>query len=331
MKKVITILMPVMLLMIGCTTPKLSDLKETVGIEHQRIVLPTPFDSKYAEYSSICKLRDGILLIPQYPERLKTDDTEGSFVLLNSEDLETYTTKDSTLELRCRRLPIKGLETLHQINNYEGFEAAIADGDQLYFTIEVGGEKPYSIAIKGIYLPEENQILLDEASQTVLDTPISLDNASYESITLYKDRLYFFYEGNGININPNPYALSTDLNFGDVKQVPFPSLEYRITDATSVSADGKFYVINYFWPGDAEKYKPAKDPITMVENQETGVERLVPLRILGGKIIPDTRFRVVTLEYADRNWEGIIGFNDGFLIVTDKFPQTELLLVKNRR
>ncbi|MBN2829341.1 MAG: hypothetical protein JXR56_03350 [Candidatus Cloacimonetes bacterium] len=323
MKKVAIVLLSIMIL--GCAIPSLSNLKNASEVKTKAILLPEPFSSKYAEYSAMCPLMDGILLVPQYPERFKTDTTEGSFLFLKNTVLKNYIEGDSTSSIACNTIEVKGLDELHKLEFYEGFEACASDDAKLYFAIEIGGEKPYTIAVKGDFNAVDNTINLDSSSITKLETPIILENATYESIALFKQRLYFFYEGNGKAINPDAYALSTDKDFRNAEKIPFPNLEFRVTDATSISDKGSFYVINYFWPGDAEKYKPQTDMVTLIEVPATGIERLIPLKIFNGRIEPDLKAKVINLEYNDRNWEGIVRFEDGFLLVTDKYPETELL------
>jgi hypothetical protein len=111
-----------------------------------------------------------------------------------------------------------------------------------------------------------------------------------------------------------------------------PPLEYRLTDVTEPGADGVFWAINYFFPGE-DFLLPSSDPL--VERYGRGVthafypqvERLVAFQYTGTAITLLDRAPIY-LELPDanaRNWEGIVRLDDrGFLIVTDKYPQTLL-------
>ena len=73
---------------------------------------------------------------------------------------------------------------------------------------------------------------------------------------------------------------------------PFPPMEYRITDATPLDANGRFWAINYFFPGD-ELLIPAADPLAEqygegpTHQARVQVERLALQRHLAGDGAPD--------------------------------------------
>ena len=49
-----------------------------------------------------------------------------------------------------------------------------------------------------------------------------------------------------------------DQNISRIRAV---NIEYRITDATKVDENNKFWSINYFWPGDKKALEPSRDLI----------------------------------------------------------------------
>ena len=109
-----------------------------------------------------------------------------------------------------------------------------------------------------------------------------------------------------------------------------PNIEYRITDATRIDQNGRFWAINYFWPGDKKRLKPAADPIAETSGKgkthqsSDVVERLIEFEIKD-EIINFSDHEPIQLELdkdAPRNWEGIVRIDDkGFLIATDKHPK----------
>ena len=114
------------------------------------------------------------------------------------------------------------------------------------------------------------------------------------------------------------------------------NIEYRITDATKVDENNKFWSINYFWPGDKKALEPSKDLI--FENTPKGdshqssniVERLIEFEIKNKRIIltKSEPIQLVLNEDSPRNWESIVRFgNKGFLIATDKHPRMILSFV----
>ena len=94
------------------------------------------------------------------------------------------------------------------------------------------------------------------------------------------DQLVAIYEANGAGVNPQPYAYQVDQALTTTTTIPFPTIEYRITDATPLDENGVFWAINYFFPGDT-KLEAAVDPLDETYGQGAthstmpGVERLV--------------------------------------------------------
>jgi hypothetical protein len=113
--------------------------------------------------------------------------------------------------------------------------------------------------------------------------------------------------------------------------VSFPSIEDRVTDATTVDAAGGFWVINYFYPGDT-KLKPGDDQLALnygigLSHQTAEqVERLVKMRVLdeGIEILDESPIYLVLDSEEAFNWEGLVRMGDGFLLVTDEYPTTIL-------
>jgi hypothetical protein len=203
-------------------------------------------------------------------------------------------------------------------------------------TIET--ETPSGYLIMGAIEPDLSQITLDPELIVEIDAQTTSGNKAEETLIQLSDVVMTIYEVNGEVINPNPVAhlfSGGDPRFeSDPK--PFPNIDYRITDATEAfMEDGVvcFWVINYQFPGD-EDLLTDHDPL--VEQFGEGeshhntdqVERLVKL-CLDGETPELTDTPPIYLKLVDaetsRNWEGIVRLDDrGFLLVTDKFPETIL-------
>jgi hypothetical protein len=169
-----------------------------------------------------------------------------------------------------------------------------------------------------------------------LEGQTDLANMGFEALTLPGDTLVALYEANGAHVNPSPQAARFDRSLARMASVPFPALEYRVTDATAVDADGRFWVLNYFFPGERDKLSPAADSLVLRHgigaSHRTGeaVERLVEYRYTPSGIVR-TDTPPLWLKLGDagpRNWEGVVRFGDGFLIATDRFPRTMLAYVE---
>src|SRR5690606_30124468 len=116
-----------------------------------------------------------------------------------------------------------------------------------------------------------------------------------------------------------------------------PALEYRLTDATAPDPDGRFWAVNYFFPGDEPVLRPAADSLALAHGlgwthrRHRAVERLVELRHDGERIVR-TRRPPIQLELLGddrpRNWEALARLGTrGFLVATDTYPETILAFV----
>ncbi|MEZ4557092.1 MAG: hypothetical protein R2854_11700 [Caldilineaceae bacterium] len=160
-----------------------------------------------------------------------------------------------------------------------------------------------------------------------------------ETLVIDGDRVLTIFEANGVNVNPAAHANVFSRGLEKLEPIPLANVEYRLTDATALDDARRFWAINYFWPGD-DKLKPADDPIAATYGQGkthaqgTVVERLLEFQVADdGVTLTETPPIQLTLLPAGvaRNWEGIArlqdGDIDGFLLVTDKFPVTQLAFV----
>jgi len=191
--------------------------------------------------------------------------------------------------------------------------------------------------VKGLISTENNSIELDSKTLTQIPLNINLFNSSCETILNYNQNIITIFEANGKNINPNANAYEFDKNLTFFKYLPFPTIEYRITDATSVNNDGTFWVINYYFPGDKDLLNPAIDSLKL--KYGTGkthlltevVERLIELKIEDSKIVKTAKppiYLKLDLNKPSNNWEGIAKLDKlGFLIATDTYPETILAFV----
>jgi hypothetical protein len=142
------------------------------------------------------------------------------------------------------------------------------------------------------------------------------------------------HEANGAKVNPHPVAHVFDFSLGYLGAVPVPNIEFRVTDATELDRDGRFWVINYFYPPESDKLDPANDlwAIKFGEGPSHAkcatVERLLQFRYTEQGIlktdVPPIQLQLVSTEVC-RNWEGLVRLpGRGFLLVTDKYPETIL-------
>lgn len=296
-----------------------------------QIALTGPVASSRAEVSGMAWCGDNLILLPQYPDQFSEGGIGRVFSIPKS-TLSAYLGGDSAEAIEPVQIVFDTNGLPKELSGFEGFEAITFVQDVVYVTIETrqsGGMMGY--LVRGTVADDCSAITLDAKTRTELPPQADLSNMTDETILFYQDQLYTIYEANGVNINPDPTASVFDLALEPVGTVAFPSIEYRVTDATTVAEDGTFWAINYFYPGDT-KLLPGEDQIALaygigVTHQTAEqVERLVEMQITGaGVILLDTAPIYLELDSEEsNNWEGLVLMGDGFLVVTDEYPTTIL-------
>jgi len=332
----------------GAVTSAVSAMEVAV----QPLALAGPAADRLAEFSSLTRYGADFILLPQYPGRFgdpaapvvedATTRGEGQLFAVAEEEVLGRINGQSAEPLTPRPVAFTAPATVTGLPGFEGFEAIAFLDDQVFLTVETqDAERTRGFVVSGSFEVDEadhvTAIHLDERDPVEVPLPANLDNMSLESLLATPSGLLTFFEANGAKVNPRPMdqRLGFDLSLKD--QLPFPTVEYRITDVTELDAGGCFWAINYRFPGDDATLPPADDAIAArwgrgpSHARFTQVERLVPFCYADGRLSLQDR-EPIQLQLVDaetsRNWEGIERVRDyGFLIVTDKFPSTELAFV----
>lgn len=297
--------------------------------------LAAPFDAAQVELSGLAWHGDTLILLPQYPDRV------GGLLALPRQALLDVIEGRTTAALVPRKIPLDDGGLARTLPGFEGFEAIAIIGDQLYLTIERrrGPNDMVGALVAGALAADDSAARLDAPTRQDVPAQAPLDNLSDEAIAVFGDRLLTFYEANGAAVNAKPVAHLFDTAGGlrAAGTLPAATLEYRLTDATPADADGRFWVINYQFPGDAAKLKPAPDALAARFGQGESharcpqVERLVELRATAQGVAltetPPVQLTLLNCQTA-RNWEGLVVLpGRGFLLATDSFPGTILAFV----
>jgi len=283
-----------------------------------------------AEVSGLAWHGDSLILLPQYPERFGEGD--GTLFALPKADILNYLDGKSTAPLTPVSIKLSAAGLKESIPNFQGYEAIGFHGDQIFMTIEAGeGADMRGYLVGGTIA--ENEIKLDTSRVVEIPLPIDSENHTDEALVVTEDKALTFYELNGADLVPQPAAQVFDFELNPETSISLPHLEYRLTDA--VFADGKIWVINYFFPGDTDML-PKVDPLAQTfgegatHAQYDQVERLVELNYGdSGIMLTDFAPIQMTLVEDSRNWEGLVMLDQrGFLVATDKYPGTLLGFVE---
>lgn len=298
-------------------------------------VVPLPLAGeaarRKAEYSGLAWYDDNLILLPQYPARFGNN----LWVIPKTQIIAFLDGQRKTLEPRKLAFVDDGLP--RSIAGFEGYEALAFAGETAYLTIESDpGSMMACYLVRGHIAPDLSVLTLDAATRQEIPHPVEIDNMCVEAMLVFTEQVLTFFEANGANINPHP-----EVHFFDARPLlqatsSLPNIEYRLTDVSAPDAAGRFWAINSMFPGDAGKLSPATDALatefeTGASYGESGIiERLIEIAITpDGIVLTETApIRLQLLPEVARNWEGLVRLDDrGFLLVTDKFPETMLAFV----
>ena len=303
-------------------------IPETAVVEIQ---LEGPIVKARAEVSAMAWCGDQLILVPQYPA-MYGEDGMGNVFSISKAQLTVYLESEMPDAIEPALVPFDSAGFSELINGFEGFEAIAFNGSEFFVTSETrAGDGMLGYLVKGTVDGECSSLTLTSEVRVSIEPQADLSNMSDETIFIYQDQVYTIYEANGANVNPSPVVHIFDLNLNPVGELALPNIEYRLTDATTVDDEGVFWAINYFYPGDT-KLKPENDQIAlnygigMSHQSADQVERLLAFRFQEDAVTL-AGINPIYLELSEEtnNWEGIVRFMDGFLLVTDEYPTTRLV------
>lgn len=338
-KKIISGLILIMLFLSSCNLQRNkgksgSSLKQISEQQVKEIKIEHPFLELDPEISGLAWYKNYLILLPQYPNRFM--DGGGYLFYISKNEILNYlsTQNPEPLKLRTIKFRDKGLEEYSSLGS--GYEAVSFNDEDVYLNIEsIDNHKTSGILVKGKIDFQKKLIQVNADKITKIKSQSGLHNFSDEANLFYRDKIYSIHEANGIGANSHPHVKIFDESLEQTGSISFPNIEYRITDATEPDSSGKFYALNYLYLGDINKLKPAEDSIAIKygigisNNPQRGIERIIQFQILEDKIIFGDQLPVyLELSENGRNWEGIAELEGkGFLVVTDKHPETILAFV----
>jgi hypothetical protein len=218
-------------------TPAVNAVTEAPVIE---IPLSEPLQQPSAQVSGLAWYGETLILLPQYPD-FSLREGDGAVYALHRADLLAALDGTGPGPLQPIPVPFVAPGLAEQVDGYEGYEAIAFLGDRVFLTIEADtarGMRAYLVA--GEMAPDLSRLTLDTATLTEIPPQSVSANKSDEALLVAGDRLVTIYEANGAAITPSPVAHLFDLRLAPAGTVPFPQIEYRITDATTLDGEGRF-------------------------------------------------------------------------------------------
>ena len=310
-------------LMLSCST------EQTVERTPKLIKIGGPMKNSDEEVSGMDWYNDNLILLPE--------NLNGYVFAIKKAELESRINGNDTTTIFPEQIKLNTPNYKELVPGFDSFEAIAFRGYEVYLTIEIKFADSMSCLLARGHIDEKTlEITVPEQNLTVIDVPTYVDNMSYESLVIDKDRVIALFEANGDSLIKSPYALSINSSGNDLIKYPLSSINYRIADATRVDKNNRFWVINYFFPGDSKVLKPSNDILASKygngpsHSRSKRVERLIEYEIKNGKISL-TKSAPIEIELegekTSRKWEALARYgNEGFLIATDKYPKPNTLL-----
>ena len=310
-------------LMLSCST------EQTVERTPTLLKIGGPMKNSDEEVSGMDWYNDNLILLPE--------NLNGYVFAIKKAELESRINGNDTTTIFPEQIKLNTPNYKELVPGFDSFEAIAFRGYEVYLTIEIKFADSMSCLLARGHIDEKTlEITVPEQNLTVIDVPTYVDNMSYESLVIDKDRVIALFEANGDSLIKSPYALSINSSGNDVIKYPLSSINYRIADATRVDKNNRFWVINYFFPGDRKVLKPSNDILASKygngpsHSRSDRVERLIEYEIKNGKVSL-TKSAPIEIELegekTSRKWEALARYgNEGFLIATDKYPKPHTLL-----
>jgi hypothetical protein len=299
------------------------------------IHLRGPLSRRRAQLSGMAWYGETLILLPQYPERF-----ENQLFYLSKQEIAASIRGDTHEPLKPQPIPFLAGDLLDQIAGFQGFEAIAVDGERLYMTIEAGtNAQMMGYLVTGTIAPDLSEVRLQPERIAKIAPQVHLPNLADEALVVAGERVVTIYEVNGMLINFAPVAHVFDAGtLQALGNIPFPRIDYRITDATSLDEEQHFWAINSFsFPSNSlllgEEALATRYGAGPTHQVSRTVERLVRFQYTenGITLVDAPPIQLQLVEGTPRNWEGIVRFNaqglKGFLLVTDSRPATILAFV----
>ena len=181
--------------------------------------------------------------------------------------------------------------------------------------------------LRGQIEPTSEPLRLRVDTQRVAPIPLPTEDPQHVAggLVLAPGRVGVIFEANGVNVNPGAHLAVFDRDLEYRGSIPLEHVEYRITDACEPLADGTFWVINYFFPGDARQLDPPRRPRSSGGAAARAAATTASAWCAAAAAPLDLRRDP---DLPARNWEAIVRLGDrGFLLMTDRYPSTLLAFV----
>jgi hypothetical protein len=280
------------------------------------------------------------------------DKAEPKLYAISTSDLD-HKLKDTSFTLPYKKYHIYNLEGLREKmrtagDDYEGLEAIVIDGKDVYLSVETATQSNNCYLLKGNLT--DTSVVMYPDFLMAMAKPVNADgshiyNAGFEAVA-FQDKIFnaffeynYFPAGNYVKYI-NQWSFD---NAGKYHPVEMEKLPFRITDITRVKYD-RYTAINYFYKGEGDDsvYRmPLNDKNSRLILDSTGYHnycRLIEVNYNQNNHHPNFTWKTIwefPKEYSSYNWEGIASYKKGYFIMNDKYtpqrPYASTLLYLKRK
>ena len=202
---------------------------------------------------------------------------------------------------------------------YEGFEAIAISNGVVYLTIET--TQGPGFIVKGAMHGRDIRIDMEHFYQLPLITRNGghVGNAGYEGLAIMDGKLLVAYEFNYLGgDSARMYRVDTSLT-GSAVPVALGAVPLRITDITPYGA-GKLLAVNFFFHREQAYHLPVGYKDADLNGWKWNADcfaRILEIGVKGNKAT--VRTKMVITKTDCNNWEGIVPFEQGVLLINDEY------------
>lgn len=316
--------------------------RPTLPIE-QPIYLNDSVNESHYEFSGVAVWKDKILLIPQHVRatddyHIIAIDTASIDSVIRHQTLFATATSKITFSINLAAVHDAIKTAILPRRDFGGFEAGVVVGDELFLTIETDS---LCYVVKGSIDGKTMEVNFNPGDTMSLPKPDYLfSNAGYESIAWLpqQQKLIALYENNAIGSAATGYTFTTSLQQKEAISFQSPLL-FRLTDIAHAGGNTLLGINHYYL-----QYSPLEncDSLLSAGNrmrteycyyirnqvanavkemganpQQTSFTRIVQLTLTGNRM--EWKPKAI-ISYSNDNWEGILPYKKGVLMVVDGRP-----------
>ncbi len=332
-----------LLLLVLCISASRTSAQHIILPAEHPIYLADSINKASYEFSGMARWKNYILLIPQHTSAFDkyhivcVDTTSIDSVISGKTLFATKTTKlilSNSLDTLYRSIK----KSILPCFDFGGFEAAVVVDDNIFLTVETDS---LCYVVKGTIDAKTMQVNFSPNDTLSIPKPdYTFGNAGFESLTYLpqQKKLIALYENTAVTAAPTAFTFDIDLKNRQPVTFAKPLL-FRVTDVASLGGNSMI-ALNHFYrdyndtitcgviPKGAttlkneycyyigDKLKEATAEMH-ANPQQTNFTRLVKLT-LNNNILQWKEKKVIS--YSSDNWEGILPYKKGMLMVVDGRP-----------